>query len=553
MSTKEQVLWFALILLAVANIGIGIADYGILNGNESLYVESAREMLHSGNWVVPTLNGLPYLEKPPLMDWLLLGAFRVGGISEATARSIPLGASILVAFVLARFAPLLRIGGAPEIAAYIYLTSLGVVLMSSVAMPDALLNSLFGVGCVAFAAALRMQSRNLVRLSALALGLACLTKGFLPLVLFALIIAVYLLAKRAQLKLVLNLLRDPVAWALLLAPVLAWIVAAEISLPGAARRFIVDEHILRFLGMRKPDDYYSGSIFYYVPRLLLFAFPWVGVLAFGWVAQRRERPDERQDTRHFLWACVWVPFVFFSLSQAKANYYVTLCLPAMALLAADYLQALLRKKEGAWLVLGIVVPTLLLLTLQAFRVWAIATGRTPRLLGHPDGSFAIMTAAILVTCLALMGAAQLEWRRIAVLGLGLLVVPLTFQLHHLATVAEPQVSARQMAAYIQSSFPDTPLFLYQDYEAYGALTIYLDRNIPVIDSHSNDLYFGSQLQPGHSSLASESAVLKLDRALIIVLAERENAFRRSGLWSRAEALRRYGKATLFQLAPSHPG
>jgi len=548
--TGNRVLWSGLLSLAIINTAVGITGHGFLNGNESLYVESAREMLRSGSWVVPALNGLPYLEKPPLMDWLLLFAFRFGGISEATARAIPMGASILAALALARFARLLRIGGPPAAAAYIYLTSLGVVLMSSVAMPDALLISLFGIGCAAFAAALETQSRNLARLSFLALGLACLTKGFLPAVLFALILAAYVAARPVRLTPVLHLSRDPVAWLLLLAPVVAWVVAAEVSLPGAAWRFVVDEHILRFLGTREPRDYYAGSVFYYVPRLFLFAFPWVGVLAFGWAVQRRKQRDQRQDVRHFLWASVWVPFIFFSVSQAKANYYVTLCLPAMALLTADYAQALTRTRCLRWRLLAVLVPALTVLILYGIGIWLVATGRQHPLPAHLDGSLAITSVAAWVSCLALAGLAAFGWRRTTVFGLGLLLVPLTVQLHHLASLADKDISARQMAAYIRSSFPDTPVFLYQDYEAYGALPVYLDRTIPVIDSRSNDLYFGARVRPADPSLTSPPAVLRLERALIVVLAEREETFRRSELWPRSEPVCRYGRATLYQLAPA---
>ena len=57
--------WLAyggLALVAFAVFFYGIGDYGIINGNESLYVESAREMALTGQWAVPSLNGLPYLE-----------------------------------------------------------------------------------------------------------------------------------------------------------------------------------------------------------------------------------------------------------------------------------------------------------------------------------------------------------------------------------------------------------------------------------------------------------------------------------------------------------
>lgn len=549
---RNLALWCGLIALALGNMLLGLSDHGIINGNESLYVESAREMLRTGNLIIPTLNGLPYLEKPPLFSWMLAAVSHIGGISEIGARLVPVTASLLVAVALARFSLLLRIGGAPWMAPYVYLTSLGVVTMSSVAMPDALLNSLFGIGCLAYAAALKLRSGKFARLTALFLGLACLTKGLLPLALFGLATSIYVAVKRESLKVVLGFGRDYLVWVLLLAPLLAWLAAAEASLPGAARRFIVDEHVLRFLGLREPSDYYSGSIFYYVPRLFLFAFPWIGVLIFGWAATGRRKIDEERNTRLFLWACIWAPFVFFSLSQAKANYYVTICLPPLALLSADYMRVLLRRKRGNWLTLSIIVPTLVLLLIFALRSWAIATGRTSPLLGRSDGSFPLTMAALLTLCIVLVGLVQFNKRKTAALGIGMLIVPLTLQLHHLLAIADPLISAREMAAYIKSGFAGAPIFLYQDYEAFGALPVYLDRNIPVIDSASNDLYFGRKLLPNHENLIDEDSALDQEEALIVVLSDREKSLRQSGLHSRIEKVGEIGRASLYRLRDASP-
>lgn len=537
-----------LLLLAAIDIGVGLAGYGILNGNECLYVEAAREMIDSGHWIVPQLNGLPYVEKPPLMDWLLAAVFRLVGFSEAAARAVSLGASVLTALALAWLAPRLGIRGAPAAAAYVYLTSLGVVVLASVAMPDALFNGLFGVGCAAFAAALRENGRGLARLAALCIGLAGLTKGLLPLALFALIVLAYVAVTRAHVREVARLGRDPLVWLLLFGPLLAWTVAAEIQLPGAAWRFLVEEHVLRFLGLRQPQDYYSGPVWYYLPRFILFAFPWVAVLAVGWWARRGPSAGEAQPARRFLWLCVWVPLVFFSLSQAKANYYMTLALPAMALLTVDDLQALMRRgsRNGLTAVLALVALPLLLV--QAVGAVAAVQGRLP--LSPPPGpaTFVGSALAALILLALLAGLARSPWRRLAPWGIGLFILPVTLELHALAAGAESRLSARPLATYITANFPHEPVFLYQDYEAYGALPIYLGHTVPVIDSRSNDLYFGARLRPNHPVLATEDAVRRQGHALIVVLRERSAAFRHSGLWAGATPLGSWGEATLYRWA-----
>ncbi len=334
----------------------GLGDYGIVNGNESLYVESAREMALSREWAVPTLNGLPYLEKPPLFIWLITAATSLNTSIELPPRLITAGAALLLALGIVRFSVLLKVGKRGFAAAFILITSLGIDIMSRVAMPDLTLTTLFSLGCFSFLAALQTDSSIRLRFAAGLLGAASLIKGGLALALFGLIVLVYYYLEPDRRGDIRKLTRDPLAVLLMFLPLGLWLIAIEIRLPGAASHVIVNEHILRFLGMREPHDYYSGSPLYYVPRLFLFFFPWAGVLLFGWLGKSRDVGCDKRQIRRFLWLCVWIPFGFFTLSSAKANYYILLCLPAMALLTADYLPHLLRERRRFHLAMAVIVP-----------------------------------------------------------------------------------------------------------------------------------------------------------------------------------------------------
>jgi hypothetical protein len=141
----------------------------------------------------------------------------------------------------------------------------------------------------------------------------------------------------------------------------------------------------------------------------------------------------------------------------------------------------------------------------------------------------------------------------AMLGLGALVVPLLFQLILVARTAEPQLSARPMAAYIDGSFPGAPVFLYRDFEAYGALPIYLRRPVPVIESRSADLYYGWRQHPEHPAFALEDDVVASGpNALVVVLDYRRARFEQTRLRVRMEAVHTVGKATLFRMRPARP-
>lgn len=542
-------LCLALAAMVACLLDLGIP--GIVNGSESLYVEAAREMVLSGNLAVPTLNGLPYLEKPPLLVWLLALNIRLFGLGEWSVRLVTAGAALaLVTAVTLFYRRVSLAAGHPRTgysAGYILTTTVGMDLMSRVAMPDLLLTALYGSATLALYLAISEARPGFWRAGAALLGLAALVKGPLPLALAALLVAALWVSLPERRPTLTRHLRDPWAWALLLTPLTAWVGAIELAQPGAARYFIVNEQILRFLGKREPHDYYTGSVFYYLPRLFLFMFPWVGALGFGWLAAQRQAPGPRQTLRRFLWLGAAIPFLFFSLSSAKANYYIILCLPAMALLTADYLPELLRARRRFHFILTLVVPVILLIIALALRRWAVATGRTEPLLSQHDGSGAIALALLLIITLCVMVFLKLGWRRAAMLGLGGLILPLSFECDHLIRLIEPYTSARPLARYIQENHPDAPVFLYQDFEAMGALPIYLNREVPIIDSQSADLTFGRQHQPDHPNFVTvEAARAAPEGSLILVMPNRDHPFSKTPLPGECDKIAQIGKVSVYR-------
>src|SRR5512140_1782763 len=61
---------------------------------EAMYALIPKEMLASGSWMTPTLNGVPYLDKPHLLYWLNLMAYKLFGVSDWTARLPLLGITL---------------------------------------------------------------------------------------------------------------------------------------------------------------------------------------------------------------------------------------------------------------------------------------------------------------------------------------------------------------------------------------------------------------------------------------------------------------------------
>src|SRR3954454_9076039 len=74
--------------LAALTLGVGLGGAGRLTYHEAFVAQAAREMVASGDALVPTIGGRPWLEKPPLAVWLVaLLARLAGGVSEALARA----------------------------------------------------------------------------------------------------------------------------------------------------------------------------------------------------------------------------------------------------------------------------------------------------------------------------------------------------------------------------------------------------------------------------------------------------------------------------------
>ncbi len=106
-----------------------------------------------------------------------------------------------------------------------------------------------------------------------------------------------------------------------------------------------------------------------------------------------------------------------------------------------------------------------------------------------------------------------------------------------------------MAAFIQGKYRDTPVYIYEDFEAIGALPIYLKRTIPVIDSKSNDLFFGRHIHPGHPNLVTADKVASSgESALIVVMNDRQGDFINSPLAGKSDRLVTIGRAKLFRFA-----
>lgn len=345
----------AALLLAAAVACLEPRGSGLAEPDETRYAEIPREMLASGDFVVPRLNGLPYFEKPPLLYWANAAAFRIFGETPWAAR-LPTRLAGLGTVILLVLAVAARRGRREGLAAGILLlvSPIG-FLMARTNLTDGVLTFFFTASLLAARAAIerRGQGRPWLVLAALAGAAAAgafLTKGLIAIALPGLILLVWCAATGRLPGLVaLALSPAPLVFLALAAP---WFLMVERRHPGFLQFFFIHEHFQRFAtgAAKRP-----GPVYYFVP---VFALGFLPGLAFFFAGARRAW--RRAEDGFFFSVWFAVVFGFFSLSQSKLPPYVFVGIPAAAALAAGavgasrrlwLVQALLATGLAATLVL----------------------------------------------------------------------------------------------------------------------------------------------------------------------------------------------------------
>ncbi|HEX5091195.1 MAG TPA: glycosyltransferase family 39 protein [Burkholderiales bacterium] len=324
-------------LLAAALVALlwfgGLELRGLFDPDEGRYAEIPREMLASGDWVTPRLNGLKYFEKPPLQYWASALGMAAFGEDEWTARLWPAVSGFLAVLFLVFAGNRTGPPGSGYAGGLVLASCLGFFISSQYLTLDMGLASLMAIALGAFLLAMgeppdAARARRWMLLAWAAMAGAVLTKGLVGIVLPGAALAAYATGYRAwPLLRRMEWLRGGAVFALIALP---WHVLAQWRNPEFLRIYILQEHFARYLS---PEHHRPGVWWYFILILGLSLIPWV-ILLPG--ALRRLPPvsaDKAQlDVDRFLivWAAVIV--AFFSLSASKLPAYVIPAMPALALL-----------------------------------------------------------------------------------------------------------------------------------------------------------------------------------------------------------------------------
>ena len=485
---------------------------GLMDPDEGRYAEIAREFFVQRDWLIPHLNHLPYLEKPPLVYWLTALSFGGLGYTELAAR-LPVALSawggVFLAYGLGRafWGPAAGFLGAVVLATCPGYVALGRILTLDMTF-SLLLNLAVGLGYLA----LSRPHPRLWPWAYGALGLAVLTKGPAAAVLAGLLWGLWILitgwedgllhphpspppsrgrgpeaGSSSRLSSIFarrrwQVLVQPQGWLLLAALVLPWFAYVQWRYPDFFRFFILEQHLGRFLTPAiHPEPFY-----YYVPVVLGLMAPWSWLLTWTLAAPHRD------PHRAFLLIWAGAILVFFSLSRGKLAPYVLPALLPLALLVGERLSGLRdswRFLEDRGLKLSLTLWALagLALTALYFRPPAALS---PELAGIAPYAPLILPGLLVFTLTPL---AALLWRRVGLLFLGALLLSALVApvIDTVSLRRSPREVGRMVAAQWRPGAALVGVNLYSQ-----AVSFYSGQVFHLTD-FKTELDFGRRLEPGN--------------------------------------------------------
>ena len=514
-------------MAAAVYVGCMVSPPSLQDDVDAVQAQIARNMLTSGNWVTARLDGVIYLEKSPLVYWLMAASYRIFGVHDWAARIPVVLSCIGLCWLTAAFGMWAFGKRAGVYAGLCLATCVGLWLFTRILIPDVMLTLTVALAMWAFLRCLDEEEphpRAWAAVFAASLGLGLLLKSMVG-VLFPIAGGgIYLLVTRQ--------LFSARAWKrlhpftgvgitlLIAAP---WHILATLqnppyfdfalrSVPGEYHGFLwfyfMNEQVLRFLNLRYPRDYNTVPRLYFWLFHLIWLFPWSVYLPA--VAKLSYRPVDRAGRTRLLALC-WAGFVllFFTFSTTQ-EYYSMPSYPAFALLLGSAL-ALEGKwiRRGTW-ALGVitacaaaVVIAILALVRNVPAPGDISTALShhPKIytlsLGHMEDltvqSFAYLRLPLAVAALALVVGtlgAFLGRGRKAYLAAALMMV-LFFQAARLALVVfDPYLSSRPLAEVLLKS-PEGTLIVDHHYYTFSSVFFYTGRPALLLNSRWNTMEYGS--------------------------------------------------------------
>jgi 4-amino-4-deoxy-L-arabinose transferase-like glycosyltransferase len=358
MLQKKHIVALALFWAAIYLAATGYPP-ALLDDADTVHAEAAREMAETNNFVTLHANEIRYLEKAPMMYWMIALSYKAFGVTEFASR-LPIAlAALALAFAVYFFGKHYFGAQAGFYSGLAILTSIGIYLFTRVLWPDVLLTFLITMALYCFLRASESETVNARWAYGIyAFGaMGALTKGLIGAAFPAIIIVAYLLLTGEIRRLFkYRLFTGSLVFLLIAAP---WHIAAGLSNPGSLMEgvphpsqgrgffwfYFMNEHFLRYVGKRYPADYDTVPLALFIMLHLAWLFPWSFFLPLAARNIPRKLRNLNRQEKALLMLAVWAVLIilFFSFSTTQ-EYYTMPAYPAFALLIG----CAIAKAESEW-------------------------------------------------------------------------------------------------------------------------------------------------------------------------------------------------------------
>jgi 4-amino-4-deoxy-L-arabinose transferase-like glycosyltransferase len=418
----------------------GLGSFGLVGADEPRYAQVAREMLARHDWVVPTLNGKPWLEKPVLYYWSAMLSYSLFGVRDWAAR---LPSALLATMMIAGvyfFARKFHRGAQLD-AALMTASAAACVGFARGASTDMPLAATFTLAMLAWYTWFRTARPLWLAAFYLAMALATLAKGPVAPALAGASLLLFALLRRES-----AIVRRTLAWwpgvLLFFAVAAPWYVLVELRTGEFFRVFLLEHTVMRFgTNMFR----HKQPLWYYAPVLLLSLLPWTvfTLKAMGSAAASvwRRSPvgaTPEDPLPQYLLSWLVVPLMVFSISQSKLPGYILPGIPAATILLAYCLPS--WEREGKQ-------PGLPLLLLHAATCGVLLAGAllSPAFVLKVQPNQAVLLVSCLAGLVIAAGVAVSIWRHGVRALRFVTLVPVLFGLAWVVRMGAPAIDAAESA------------------------------------------------------------------------------------------------------------
>lgn len=482
-----------LLLLVAILIWCSNLEYRkLVRPDEGRYAEIPREMVATGNWLTPRLNGIKYFEKPPLQYWATAAFYEAFGQHQWTARLW--GALTGFAGILLIYLAGLRLFGADAglYAALVLASSALYTAIGHINTLDMGVTFFMSLSLCGFLLAQRddaspRENRVWMHVAWAAAALSVLSKGLIGLVLPGAVLVLYSAIQRDfTLWKRLHLGTGLALFFVIAAP---WFIAISAASPEFFHFFFIREHFERFL--TKVSRRYHPW-WYFVPILIAGMAPWLVALFDALPRSWRAEPAKAFQPKRFL--LIWAVFiyVFFSMSDSKLPSYILPIFPALALLLGLRFTEM-RPRTFIWQVLPIAVLGALGLC-YAPQVVRLSSSEVPQTLYAHYVPW--LVAAALVVLAGSAWAAYFSYRGklkpalVAFALTGLVAIQLVVSGHNsLAPANSAYAIAQKIRPYLKPGVPFYSVGMYEQ-----TLDFYIKRTVTLV-AFQDEMAFGLKQQP----------------------------------------------------------